>query len=638
MATVEALARDWNQFRDSTRRLMRERRRERENWRRYDATEFGQWNEQAISQLVEEGRAPHTFNFSKRSVDVIAGSELADTQDVHFETEYGEKNQISIAMEMLYKEDRELGNYLADLTEFVRAGFIYRGWLECFKDRTRDPRGRVGLRYMAPDRIVVDPDWNTRKVNDNKQIFITAWMTAEEIKDRWGKSSPEIEAAIKQRNELLSSANGSIQETDKVFDSSPESYDQQNGLFLVTSKLWLLKTPKQKLFDADKSEVLPDMDPEDMQLFMQSSKMLGMNVQMVEDVSTTCMVKTFAPGLSLNLSIESGRHPIQINGYPLFAFSCDSINGRPNTPMDQLKDVQEALNKRESTITHILMTQSNNTLMVETDAVENPDQIQELGKKTKRPGAILEVNPDTNRQNKIKYLDRGNPPTDFLNAAEHMRSMATDLTTAVPAIQGVGAEGESGVLYQAKVAQALVGMIIPKKNLKAALQEIGNGWFMAVRKIMTYPFVLASPDQNWKFNMPGGIWMEEIPRMRVTITTSPTSDTFRRQLLQQYIAMNQYMPSDLGKMTLAAYVMKNLPNIPENELKDMDEVFDLEIKLLKAQKMVMLMGLNNQAQMAMQPQMTQLPGMPPGGAPTSKPPNLEGSAVPELAPPQPGMI
>ena len=129
--------------------------------------------------------------------------------------------------------------------------------------------------------------------------------------------------------------------------------------------------------------------------------------------------------------------------------------------------------------------------------------------------------------------------------------------------------------------------------------------------------------------------------MRVTITTSPTSDTFRRQLLQQYIAMNQYMPSDLGKMTLAAYVMKNLPNIPDNELKDMDEVFDLEIKLLKAQKMVMLMGLNNQAQAAMAPQMPQLPGGMLGGGgpkPSGPAPELGASAVPELAPPKMGTI
>ena len=603
----------WQQLRDSQRRLAKERRREKDNWRRYDATEFGQWNETALAQLADEGRAPHTFNFSKRSVDVIVGSVVTDTQDVHFETEFGEKNHHSIIMEMLYKEDFEIGNYLSEFTEFIRAGFVYRGWLEYFKNRSNDPRGRVGIRYIAPDRIVVDPDWNTKKVDDNKQIFITTWMTAEQIKERYHKTSAEIEAAIQMRDQVLS-ASGSTQETDKVFDLSPESYDQQNGLFLVFNKIWLKKTVKQKIFDIDKSEMLPDMEGEDLDLFVQGSKVLGRNVQVIEDMSTVCMVKTLVPGLSLNLVLEEGKHPIQTGGYPLLAFSADSINGRPNTPMDQLKDVQEALNKRESTITHILMTQSNNTLLFETDAVENSDQIQEIGKKTKRPGATVEVTSGSNSLNKIKYLDRGTPPHDFLNSANHMRDMAHDLTPAVPAIQAAGESGESGVLYQAKVAQAQVGMVIPNKNIKAVWNDLGNGYFRAVRNIMTYPFTLSSPEGEWKINMPGGVYLEEIPRLRVTITTAPTSETYRRQLLQQYIAINQYLPSPLAKLRLARYVMSMLPNVPDSQLKDMDAIFKLEMDVETAKKVVELMGLNNQAQMAaMGPQMPQLPGMPPGG-------------------------
>ena len=603
-----AVSLDWDRLRDSMRRLSRERRREKDNWRRYDGTEYGQWNETAIAQLLEEGRAPHTFNFSAQKTDIIVGSVVADTQDVHFETEFGEKNNDSIILETLYKEDKELQNYLSDFTEFVRAGFIYRGWLEVFKDRSHDPRGRVGLRYVAPDRMIVDPDWITKKVSDNKELYITTWMTAEQIKNRWHKSDAAIEAAIAARN-LIIGGGSSSQEVDKVFDTSPECYDQQNGLFLVFNKLWLKNVTKQKIFDADKSEELPHMEGEDLSLFVQSSRMLGQNVQIIEDESTVCMIKTAVPGLSLDLVLEEGEHPIQIGTYPYIPFSSDSINGRPNTPMDRLKDVQDGLNKRESTVTHILMTQSNNTLMVETDAVENPDQIQEFGKKTKRPGAILEVSPESNRLNKIKYLDRGNAPHDFLNAADHMRAMANDLTPAVPALQAIGESGESGVLYQAKVAQAQVGMQIPNKNIKAVWNDIGNAWFRAVRQIMTYPFTLSGPDGVWKINMPGGTYLDQIPRMRVTITTSPASDSYRRQNLQQYMALAPQVPSDLVKLQMASNVMSQLPNMPDEQLQKIKKMFDLEIDVATAQRMVTLMGLNNQAAMAAQPPM---PGAPPG--------------------------
>ena len=163
-------------LRDCLRRNHKEDRRQEENIRLYDGTDFGQWMGADTAQLIQDGKYPHTFNLIKKAVDTIVGSVIVDTMDMHFTPEYGEKNNVSLMLNELNIQDSELGGYMDELTQAMRMGFVYRGWIEFYKDRKKDKRGRTGIRYRSGDQIVVDSDWVTKRINDNKQIFLTSWM------------------------------------------------------------------------------------------------------------------------------------------------------------------------------------------------------------------------------------------------------------------------------------------------------------------------------------------------------------------------------------------------------------------------------------------------------------------------------
>lgn len=614
-------------------RQRRERIRERDNWRVYDATEFGQWNEEALRLMVQEGRPPSSYNFTKRYVDTIAGSIIADPFDVNFDTELGDKNDISILLETLYLEDRELGNWNHEYLQFIRAGFIYRGWLEFYVDRSRDPRGRVGLRYISGDRVVTDPDWTTHKVKDNKAIYVWSWMTAEQIKDKYHKKTDEIENAIRIY-ESSTQQGDTLPYVEKLFDRSPEFWDQQNGQYLVFDKYELKKVSKKRIFDSTTAQFLPDLDPEDSIMFLESAQMLGRPVEIIPETQTICKVRTLAPALSLDLVLQDGKHPIQTGDYPMACFASDVINGRPNTPVDQLKDPQISFNKRESTITHILMTTNNNALLIESDAVEQSEDAHKIGKERNRPGAYFIVEPGAATSGKIKMMDKNAPPADFMNAAENIRSIMQEITPAVPAMQGVGEEGDSGVYFQAKVAQAQIGMQIPSKFMKAAWQEIGDKYFFAAQQIYTYPMAVSQAKKNRVFtlNMPGGVDLADIPRMRVTVTQTPTSETYRRQMLQQYVAINQYLPDPLTKTALARIMVGQLPNIPDDDLQELENSARLSEELQKLSTMAQIMQLKSQIMMGQQQMAMAGGGGFAPGAPGNMPPVPSGAP----APPQTG--
>jgi hypothetical protein len=606
---------DRDELRAYQRRNRRERDRERRNWRAYDATEFGQYDEQALAVLIQEGRPPTSFNILKRYIDTITGSILADGYDIHYETELGDENNAAILFNELYMEDRDLGNFLGEFLEMVRAGFIYRGWMEMYIDRSRDPRGRVGLRYLSADRVTPDPDWTTHRVKDNKSIHISNWMAPQQILDRFKKKTPEIQAAIKQY-ELSRGGDGESRELDKLFDLSPEFFDEQNGLYLVSSKLYLEKEKRDKLFDLQTQQFLPDLPAEDLEEFKFAAEMSGSKIEVIPSEISVCKVKTFCPALSLDLVLEEGNHGIQTGGYPLFAFSSDCINGRPNTPTDQLYDVQLTINKRESTKTHVFMTTSYNTLLVEEDATSDPEDAKKIATGKGRPGAGYLVTPGTNRESKIRYMEKNQPPAELMSDQQYLVNLADKLTPSVPALQGLGEEGDSGVLFQAKVAQAQIGIQIPSKFLKAFWNEIGDAYFFAAQQTYTYPMVFNSKrlDTRFVLNMEGGIWMEQIPRMRVTVTQSPTSETYRRQLIQQYVALNQYIPGNLTKQALARLVVKSLPNVPDEELDKLAETAKLEEELQKEGTLLQLEGIKMQRQqqmaMAQGGAMGMMPGMP----------------------------
>lgn len=629
--SASEVSKDRNLFRNQKLRGVREKTRERKNWRFYDGTDYGQWDEAAVRMLIQEGRPPHTFNFIETKVDTIVGSILTDEYQLNFETELGEKNNTAIMLNELFMEDKDLCNFEFEFLQFVRAGFVYRGYMQFFVDRSKDPRGRLAWRYLPPDRVQTDCDWKSNNIDDCKWIFVSAWLSPEQIMQKYKTRRPEIKTALDQWN-MGKSEDAQQGEMEKVFDRSDEFYDQMNGLYLVIEKYELKQTTKVRLWDPLRGEFLPDQDEADADLVMKMAMLQGQHLEALPKTTNECFCHAFCPGISLNFSLAKGKTELQTGGYPMISYASNMINGHPNTLVDQLRDSQEAYNKRVSTATHILMTSANNALLIESDAVEDASELERIGKQRGRPGAYFIVEPGAISGNKVKHLEKNQPPSDFAQAADQILAVANQLTPAVPAVQAQGdAGGESGVHFQSKLAQAQVAMQIPQKFLKAVWHQLGEQYFAAVKQHYTYPMLFQSSREGVPFylNVPGGIMIEEINRLKVTINQSPNSETYRRQLMQQYVALAQYLPDPATKMALAGLVLKSLPGVPDEDLDKLSEVAKLSEDY---QKLLVVFQTNQlMTQLQQQQMQAQMMGMggggppgPPGGAGTPGMPGQSG--------------
>lgn len=613
-------------------RKYRERRREKDNWQCMSGIDYGQWNDSAVRTAIQEGRPLSSFNLTKKTIDTIVGSIISDPYELHYDTEYGEQDRLAMILNELWLADKDVGGFSAHYHDFVRAGFVYKGWMRIFKDRRNDPRGRVGFQYIRGDMITDDPDIQTNNIDDNKNLFVYSWLSPQQIKDKYKKNSEEIKEAIEiwnRYNNGETSVDSTYEEGEesKLFDCTPETFDQRYGLFLVVDRYQLIRKDYMNLFDVDLGEVIATKPPEEAKLLARAYKQQQRQIKLLPRSFKECQLRTSCPGLSLKMALQEGPYEYQLDGYPFFSFSSDTINGMPNTYVDILKDSQVSLNKRINTATHILMTSSNNTLLIESDAVEDENDIDKIGKGRNRPGSYFKVAPDALRAGKIKHLEHGDRPTDFLNAGETIRNLMQELTPGVPALQAIGQGQESGVLFQSRVQQAMVSMQIPNRFLRIFWERFGDFYIKAAKQTYVYPmrFKGSRTGEEYYINMPGEIDMRAVSRLKVTVTQSPNSETNRRQMLQSFLAIAQYLQDAYTLAELSRVVVGAMPGLPEAEQDQLREAAKLSSEVQKLN----LMAQAQQIQMSMQGQQAQ-PGQPqgPGGGGPPSPTGMPNMPAP----------
>jgi len=572
-------------------RLYKEKNRERKNWRIYDATDYGQWDGKAVQQAVQEGRPLSTYNISKKLIDITYGSIQADPFEVDFDTELGEDVQDAMVLDMLLTEDKEIGQFYNSFDPFVRAGFIYRGYLQWYIDRDKDRRGRVNWRTWHGDMITVDPDRRTTDINANENIFTHLWMSPQRIKDKWPHKAKDINTLIElwEKYQNATEDTEETEDTGAIYDitlndRSTSYYDKKTNLFKVITRYWLKKVKYWDVYDASTGSVLCTKPREEAELMAQAYKLEGKPIQLLDHSIMECQTRTTCPGINLDLILDQGPYELQLGGYPWAEFSCDQINGRPHTYMDDLSDPQVDFNKRHNTATHILMTKANNVLLVEEDAMDDPNDLDHMCRTRNKPGSYFKLASGAIGENKIKYLDPGQPPNDAFTAANQIKEVIQDLTPAVPSMQAVGQSQESGVLFNSKLQQAMIAVQIPTKALRRFWQRFGDMYIMAAKQVYTYPMRVESKRDGkiFELNVPGGMNIKSLSRLKVTVSQSPTSETYRRRLLQSYLSIAQYMQDPYLAAELNRIMISSLPDIPEEEADQLREAAKLSAEFQKA--------------------------------------------------------
>jgi hypothetical protein len=141
------------------------------------------------------------------------------------------------------------------------------------------------------------------------------------------------------------------------------------------------------------------------------------------------------------------------------------------------------------------------------------------------------------------------------------------MTPSVPATQGIGETGESGIAYNAKLTQAVVTMVVPKSFIKQWYHRLFEMYFEACKDLYTYPIKVydTETDNTFPLNYGGAsIDVSKIERLNIKVSESPASPTRRGTMIQEAVSVIQYsQPGTLQHTVLAGVIGANLAHLDD---------------------------------------------------------------------------
>jgi len=579
------------------------------SWKFYSGLHRGQWDIGSLQQLIDERRPPHQANFIQNKIDTLHGNYLQNPLELRFESEVGIKNNLTLVMNQLFLLDKERGEWRKAKRELIRSGLVHRGTVEMYKDYRNDPLGTVGLRKISPDRISFDPDWKSDDINDNKTILQYTWMDPEEIELFYQKKTPEIREAIKIWKQNKTGRGGSAsgighvshhsfhgsESIDKLFDTSPQFSKTNQLRFLVIQAIENVKVRTGRVFDEKVGQFLPTMSPENLETMM---SLRGNELRVFPGFHSEFKIVTTAPGLSFNLMLEDGDHPMQIGRFPLFTWSALNLNGEIQGKVPVMQDMQEIFNKRESTATHIQMTAINGAELIEDDFFADDTEYDRYKREKNMPGSQFKVRPSTISQGRLGIAQRPRDVqglNDLHVTADRALNMADIISsTPAPITGGTGKSGESGKLFEEKRLQALTSLEPMSESLKDLERELGEAYFYIAKDIYgNAPRRLVNPNTNEiiLLNVPttsGAIIndIKKIGRHGIIVGLAKSGVSVKRELLVKYIDALGVIQNPMLRSFLEIQLVQVLPNLPDDVIAEGKKVAELFLDVQVGRTMV----------------------------------------------------
>ena len=599
-------------FRDVSSRNLHRRAREVEDHRFYSAINNGQWTQNAIEKMSEEGRAVITWNFIMKHIDTDAGMLMQNPFEFSFDSEIGQDDSDAELMNELRFRDKDLGRWDAEKSLFVVDGLINTGVMEVFIDREKDPMGAINYRRRIPTDFHFDPDWRTENIKDNRQIFEAGYFDIVAIREQWGNTIDkkiEIQAAYDRwQEERATEKTENGVSTRAVNESSfVDMPEELNGKFLVLQMLELQDVQVNKLFNRSTGkflkDTLNDFDNEDKAeglAILQARE----NAELVEIPTNEKILKvhTIAPGLSRDMFLADGLHEIQTGNYPLTVWSSYNFNGERFGKVAQLKDPQAVANKSRAIW---LQAQSQagrvNKFIGPGAFTDDNEQLRYEGTRSKGGG-----NFDVNDANQITNEDNGNPPQDLEQSFNDAITFADKVGSPIAA-QGQAKSGTSGILFNAEREQAAVSLTGINNRIEKAEDDMGEQY---VDLALTHyaddivrQFKSLKDKKDVFINADDRSRISNMTRMSVRVNQAPVGPSVKRENLSIITQLMQAASNPLEAASLSLLRIPLLPGVTEEVkeamIKDAEQVLEtarLQDQALAAQAQQMVQQAGGQQQ------------------------------------------
>lgn len=588
-----------------------------EEAREFDNYYYGdQWDSETKATLNSQGRPYHTVNLVLSTVNAIAGEYIRSRQDISFQPMgKGANQETATALRFLFKQIA-LNNKSEQLekTMFMDGIIQDRGFIYYSLDFSDNIDGELREEVLDPTDVILDPgakDYDPRTWNE---VFISRWMTPEEIAALYGAEYLERLSLISENGTFghdsleweAPNFSGNHYNSETFFQAEGEEVKRvkrvrvierqyrklvRTGYFLNRKTGDLRCVPEG--WDAERTKAFAEIN--DLEMFWKPERRIHICI-------TADKILLHSDWSLFN----------QISIIPFFPYF---RRGRPFGVVRNLVSIQDMMNKVSSQELHVVNTTANSGWVFQQGSLVNmdADDLRTQGSKT---GLVLEVMEGYELPQKIQP---NQIPTGLAEISSKAGVYFREVSGVNEAQLGQGRSDSSKALENRRrgglVQQEILfdNLDYTRKLRSEIMLEAVQDYYTETRLIQVLEKNEDGDDVPMEVPINQPVFrvdpetMESIEEIRndltlgeysVVISTVPRRDTYEEALFDQlfrmrevgvrlpdYVLVEASQLPDKKEVVEVIKKMEGLAAPTQEEIERQNQLADLELRLLTAQVM-----------------------------------------------------
>lgn len=360
-----------------------------------------QWDEKDLNALKLQRRPAMTINKIISTVSTIMGEQIYNRNEVVFRPSTGAQPETAEALTKVWMQIAQ-NNQLNWVRSDVFADGIIRsrGFYDVRLDFNDALQGEVRIKHLNSKNVVIDPDAEEYDPDYWADVFITKWLTyqdiatlyneedAEYLKDRGMSTFPFAYDSIERHrdrfagNTLLSN----------YYGNQDDAGVRRN--IRVLERQYRVLDQRKHFVDVMTGDMRPIPDGWDRNRIANAIALANGQVNVIKKKVKRIKWLVTADHVVLHDDYSPYNHFTPVPYFPHFR------HGHTSGIVEHLIDPQEVLNKVTSQELHVVNTTANSGWKLKTGALKNMT-IDELEQNGARTGLVLELD-DINAAEKIQ--------------------------------------------------------------------------------------------------------------------------------------------------------------------------------------------------------------------------------------------
>ncbi len=410
-----------------------------------------QWTMEEQNILDEQGKPALSFNRAATIIDLIAGSEVNNRQEIRYLPrsleDTGEADVMTAAAKYFREQSDTEDEESTAFHDMLIGGM---GWTEKFLDYETDLDGMIRDEKRDPLAMYWDPSAEKDNLEDRRwQIYVKS-VTRQEFIDNWGEDKlSEVAGATEAFNSFDSEVTA---QSRRDYEIGGLGFDPETGNINIAQCQWYELETVYRVVNPETGQI-EKLSPEKMGKIRKFLDELNLPyVKMRQRHYYQCFIAG-------DVELDNGDCPTQQG----FSFSCMTAKRDRNARcwygmVRLMRDPQRWGNKWLSQVLHILNTNTKGGVIIETTAVDDQEDVED---RWSASDSVIWVN--EGGTGKITPKPQTAMPQGFEKLSEFAMNSLPFVTGVSPDMMGLAQRDQPAVL-EAQRKQSGMTVLAPLFN------------------------------------------------------------------------------------------------------------------------------------------------------------------------------